>query len=124
MNLILNVYHRLKLPVLITILCFLSAIFSQIGQYIASREDVLKHAIATWNEKYPEHVALSDLFVAECLSPQAPEKLEKELLSKDVVVTSFYDCGDNLGANELMVWLKGSDDALSTLAWPLSMVND
>ncbi|CAH1538197.1 conserved hypothetical protein [Vibrio jasicida] len=90
----------------------------QVGQFFTSSKELRSLTIANWQKSYPEQTALVHQFTKECLSPPK-ERLEK-LPIEPVLLTTIYDCGNDLGLAELMLELEQSDQRLTKLAWPLS----
>ncbi len=115
-----KIFPAFLFVMLITIVAF----FAQLFQHIANLDDSRMHTISLWNEKSPENKKISDLYISKCLTSKMNNSLghtEKANHKSDLV--GIYDCGNNMGANKLMVEIERSDRSLKTLVFPLSIVN-
>lgn len=101
----------------VIILTFVAA--GQAAQYITSSKELRFEAIAHWKLTHPEQSELVEKYVSTCLNgtPQ-----ESEELNNPQHPISIYDCGKAIGAHDLMQKMQDIDSQLSTLAWPLSLI--
>lgn len=108
-----DVIVKKSVPVLLFITVITTFVFAaQFGQYFASVKDAKMHTIALWNEKNPENKKISDLYISECLTP------------KMIDSSGVYDCGNNIGAGELIIEIEKTAESMKTLIFPLSIFNN
>lgn len=113
-----------KVTCLVVIGTFLVSV-GQMSQYFLSSKDARAHTIAIWNKHNPNQTALSQLFIDQCLTSERLDKSKiKESLKYEPKFIGIYECGDSLGALELVVEIKRTDQAMHSLAWPLSVFNN
>ncbi len=115
-------------PVLLFITVITVFVFvAQLGQHLASVKDAKMHTIALWSEKSPENKKTSDLYISECLMPKMIDSSGGSYDKKPIIDAknpiSIYDCGNNIGARELMIEIEKTGDSMKTLIFPLSIVN-
>ncbi|KOO13731.1 hypothetical protein AKJ18_17000 [Vibrio xuii] len=101
----------------VIILTFVAA--GQAAQYITSAKELRFEAIAHWKLTHPEQSELVEEYVSICLNG-TPQELKELNASQHPI--SIYDCGKAIGAHELMQEMQNIDSQLSTLAWPLSLI--
>ncbi|EPI4776148.1 hypothetical protein HJ202_18955 [Vibrio parahaemolyticus] len=114
---------RLSLKVILfSITVIVSIIGGQISQHLAHIKDSRMHTIDTWNRQHPENLHVSRTFINECLN----RKMVKDTSSDEPFfvkeVYGLYECGIEVGADDLVDKIKESDNSLSTFAWPLSVL--
>lgn len=90
----------------------------QFGQYMASAKDVRNSAIEKWITANASETRLADRFVSECITgkPIAERTMETKAVS-------VYECGNSIGANDLVSAVQAADQAMVSVAWPLSLIN-
>lgn len=94
----------------------------QLGQYIASTEDARMHTISLWNLQNPSSEHVSQIFVRECLTSKMIDNAEiSKQISGETKPVGVYECGDNVGAQDLVIAIRKTDQSMHTLAWPLSI---
>lgn len=94
----------------------------QLGQYGISTKDARMHTISLWNEQHPNNESVSQLFVHECLTSKKVDSFElKKQISGDTKPIDVYDCGNNVGASDLVKAIRKTDQSMHSLAWPLSV---
>lgn len=87
----------------------------QAGQFIISANELRDHTLKRWQHTHPEQSELIEHFVSLCINrAQNPP-------TESIEFVSVYDCGNELGAQELMKELQKSGNNLNTMAWPLSL---
>ncbi|EKG9563870.1 hypothetical protein O5P60_002680 [Vibrio parahaemolyticus] len=101
----------------VIILTFVAA--GQAAQYITSSKELRSQAIAHWTHAHPEQSALVEKYVSICLNEK---KHELKDLNPPQQPISIYDCGKAIGAHDLVREMQNIDSQLSTLAWPLSLI--
>ncbi|HGF7522247.1 TPA: hypothetical protein AB5A43_003710 [Vibrio cholerae] len=94
----------------------------QLGQYSASLKDARMHAVSLWNLQNPNSEHVSQLFVRECLTSKmiGNAQISKQI-SGETKPVDIYECGNNVGAQDLVVAIRNTDQSMHTLAWPLSI---
>ncbi|WP_045422808.1 hypothetical protein [Vibrio jasicida] len=115
---------RFILKLSLTIFALLAfTVIGQASQYIASAKELRTQAITQWEKDNPLSTALSNQFIYHCLkSRKTPSKdaLDDALQNKHPL--TIYECGENLGAHDLVKKVQAADKQLTTLAWPLSVL--
>lgn len=97
-------------------LCGLALVMlGQIGQVIRSNSDLRLHVISTWAGNDPSRKVVAEKFLTTCLGAYLP------MIAGRYVPVVLRECGDSVGASELVVELELSDKILKTYAWPLSV---
>lgn len=120
-----NAIKKISIITLSALLASVLVLAGQVAQFVVSVNDTRDHAINQWNRENPELVELSNSFVRECLSSQSSKgrDLESEL-KNDAPYVSIDECGDRLGALDLVSAVRVSEQSLKTFAWPLSIFAD
>lgn len=94
----------------------------QIGQAVVSGKDARMHTISLWNKKNVDNKYVSQLFIDQCLTSRKLEHHEVKVAIKNgKKIVDIYECGDSLGAQELIAAIKETDKAMRSFAWPLSI---
>jgi hypothetical protein len=96
--------------------------FGQFGQTMHSISDLRNNEISLWKIKNPDNEALANTFINECLNSKMKRSADIPI-SNEKKPVSLYECGNDLGANELVELIKKSDSRIVTAAWPLSLVS-
>jgi len=107
--------------VIFTLLAFTT--IGQVSQYITSAKELRTQAIMQWEKDNPLNTALSNQFIYHCLTNRktpSTAALDGALQNKHPL--TIYECGENLGAHELVKKVQAADEQLTTLAWPLSVL--
>lgn len=95
----------------------------QASQYIASAKELRTQAITQWEQDNPFDTALSNQFIYHCLKNRktpSRDALDDALQNKHPF--TIYECGEKLGAHALVKKVQAADEQLTTLAWPLSVL--
>ena len=87
----------------------LVVILGQASQYFYSLNELRYQTLMYWQLVHPEQDALTYKFIDLCMSESS--KLHDEF--------SLYDCGNKIGAGDLVKELKKTDQMLERFAWPL-----
>ncbi|WP_394128126.1 hypothetical protein [Vibrio hepatarius] len=105
--------------IVLTILVLTLVAAGQMTQYILSTREIRFEALTHWKNSNPEQSALVDKYVSLCLSGEY-HKLKHPNESR--LPVDNYDCGNTIGAHELVQKMQQVDSQLGELAWPLSLV--
>lgn len=89
----------------------------QVGQLIISANELRDHTLEQWQHTHPEQSELIEHFVSLCINNVQNPPTE----SIEFEIVTVYDCGNELGAQELMNELQKNGNNLNTMAWPLSL---
>ncbi len=92
--------------------------FGQFGQFMASSSDIRMNAISAWSESNPKDKDLAAKFIAVCV---VGRPLDSGDMPSEVI--GVYKCGESIGASNLVASVKLADSSLSTVSWPLSLIN-
>ncbi|MFM2623535.1 hypothetical protein [Vibrio owensii] len=85
----------------------------QATQYHHSSNEVRYTTLQSWLNTYPEQRDLTHRFIDRCINhPPRMFGSDKTL--------SLYECGESLGAYDLVDTLEQAERMLSDAAWPLS----
>lgn len=97
----------------ICLIVFGAFTLGQATQYHLSSEEVRYTTLQSWLNTYPDQRDLTHRFIDRCINhPPRMFGSDKTL--------SLYECGDSLGAYDLVDTLEQAERMLSDVAWPLS----
>lgn len=92
----------------------------QLGQALKFSEDLRMHTINEWvGHSGESRKEIAEKFISTCLTTQR----EPSTGSMSSVPFSIYECGESIGAFELVSAIRESDGVLKTPAWPLSIID-
>ncbi|MEZ8028328.1 hypothetical protein [Enterovibrio norvegicus] len=97
----------------------------QLSQYSTSLDSARRHTVSEWHKQNPQDARVAEQFVRECLERPPESRTEDiEALQHEqfLTVEIIYDCGEKLGGHGLVALLKETDEAMSSLSWPLSVL--
>lgn len=94
--------------------------FGQLTQWVTSLDELRTYTLTQYQSEHQEQAELVQNFIKQCLT--SPSKEERSLDTPSHPI-SIYDCGQEIGADELVSEIKRSDGILETTAWPLSLLN-
>lgn len=127
-TILLKVIYFSLFCLLVTFFCGLS----QFAQYNKSSEDVRIHTVMLWSIQHPNQKEVAQKFITECLISQRKIdynqdiglaiKKHKERVKNSEETIYLYECGNDLGLNDLMAVLKASDFSMHSIAFPLSIL--
>ncbi|ALR95851.1 hypothetical protein [Vibrio alginolyticus] len=120
--------HTLKkafhvIGLVLAALIFVTA--GQIAQYITSVKELRQQTILDWQTHHPKQQASIQAFIDSCLTPKPKHNDDfiKEMEeSKPTILLT--ECGEKMGAKELVSAITKSDAQLQQLAWPLSYLEN
>ncbi|MEE8057308.1 MAG: hypothetical protein V3T17_05670 [Pseudomonadales bacterium] len=92
--------------------------FGQFGQYMTSANELRMHTINNWMTNNPEAKILAERFVGECLGDSKVPYSERSMEDSPF---GIYECGNAMGANDLVTIIRDSDSILMTAAWLLTL---
>ncbi len=97
----------------------------QTAQYAMTHHDVQTMVLEQWQINNPESAHLADQYVTDCLMPHRDtDSDELAIAANEFKPFSAYECGKALGAEALIKELEVASASLTSLAWPLSELND
>lgn len=111
----------------VSLLIIAGAFLGQIGQHLKAVNDVRLDSIAHWIAKDQNRAILAEEFITKCIKgkPKAHNKFDpigdRKRIDGDPL--SVYQCGESIGASDLVAVIKGSDNVLTSYAWPLSLAD-
>jgi hypothetical protein len=91
----------------------------QLGQYFNSHADLRLHVINEWADLDSSRSEIAERFISTCINGRSDD-IGRMPKGK---VMSLYECGETIGASQLVSEIKKSDGILKTFAWPLSTLN-
>lgn len=92
--------------------------FGQLGQHLKHREDLRFHVINEWVEFDESRKEIAELFITTCIQGRTYYTNRK----MDDKPFGVYECGESIGATELVSVIRSSDYILKSAAWPLSII--
>lgn len=103
-----------KTVVFIVIACgFVS--LGQATQYWHSTHELRYQTLQYWQLLHPDQNTITYQFIDRCMNnPPRHRGTDEEI--------ELYECGRNLGAHALVEELEKTDQMLTRLAWPLSLL--
>ncbi|CCO44208.1 hypothetical protein VIBNISOn1_1050034 [Vibrio nigripulchritudo SOn1] len=99
----------------------LTAVISQLMQYHSSLEDVRLTIIEDYKRHNPSQTDLVKRFETVCLNPD-PTKITATPNDSNLLPIGLYQCGSELGIEELLDELKKAKNSLPSVSFPLSVI--
>ncbi|MFN1580482.1 hypothetical protein [Vibrio rotiferianus] len=90
----------------------LLVVLGQASQYFYSLNELRYQTLVYWQLVHPEQDALTYRFIDRCMS-------DSSKYHDNTYEASLYDCGNKIGAGDLVKELKKTDQMLERFAWPL-----
>lgn len=90
----------------------------QLGQFLKLNDDLRLHTINEWVKFDESRKEIAELFITTCIQGRTDYK-NRNIEDKPFGV---YECGESIGATELVSVIRASDDILKSAAWPLSII--
>lgn len=87
----------------------------QAVQYFQSTKELRYQTLQYWLQQHPKQNHLTYQFIDRCMNNPPRHRVTDEEIA-------LYDCGRNLGAHALVEELQKTDQTLTRLAWPLSLL--
>ncbi|MDP8189053.1 hypothetical protein QJU87_04135 [Pasteurella skyensis] len=111
--------------ILAVVLIIILVMIGQCSQYMASTQDSIMNTILLWDEHNPTKKNMSEKFIDECLMSKMVDKTKLDITKIDTTIKSeaIYECGNNLGLEDLIIDLKKTESSMTSLAFPLSIFN-
>lgn len=102
----------------LALLALVLVVFGQASQAFKFNDDLRKHVINDWSGSDQSRAQIAEKFIATCIRG-ASDYTNRSIEDKPFDV---YECGESVGAAELVMVIKKADGVLKTLAWPLSTI--